>query len=43
VTDPGSKESTMPADRPRIGWIGIGRMGFALAARLLDAGHDVAV
>lgn len=33
----------MPADRPRIGWIGIGRMGFALAARLLDAGHDVAV
>lgn len=33
----------MPAARPRIGWIGIGRMGFALAARLLDAGHDVAV
>jgi 3-hydroxyisobutyrate dehydrogenase-like beta-hydroxyacid dehydrogenase len=43
VTDPVSKETTMPADRPRIGWIGIGRMGFALAARLLDAGHDVAV
>ncbi|MGH8860343.1 MAG: NAD(P)-dependent oxidoreductase [Jatrophihabitantaceae bacterium] len=33
----------MPVDRPRIGWIGVGRMGFALAARLLDAGHDVAV
>lgn len=30
-------------DRPRIGWIGTGRMGFQLAARLLDAGHDVAV
>lgn len=28
---------------PRIGWIGTGRMGFALAARLLDAGYDVAV
>jgi 3-hydroxyisobutyrate dehydrogenase len=30
-------------DRPRIGWIGTGRMGFQLAARLLDDGHDVAV
>ncbi|MFE2430360.1 NAD(P)-dependent oxidoreductase [Streptomyces sp. NPDC059373] len=30
-------------DHPRIGWIGAGRMGFQLAARLLDAGHDVAV
>ncbi|MFE2044918.1 NAD(P)-dependent oxidoreductase [Streptomyces sp. NPDC059477] len=30
-------------DRPRIGWIGAGRMGYQLAARLLDAGHDVAV
>jgi len=30
-------------ERPRIGWIGAGRMGFQLAARLLDAGHDVAV
>lgn len=28
---------------PRIGWIGTGRMGFALAARLLEAGYDVAV
>jgi 3-hydroxyisobutyrate dehydrogenase-like beta-hydroxyacid dehydrogenase len=27
----------------RIGWIGTGRMGAALARRLLDAGHDVAV
>ncbi|MFB7915567.1 NAD(P)-dependent oxidoreductase [Streptomyces sp. NPDC056061] len=30
-------------EHPRIGWIGTGRMGFRLAARLLDAGHDVAV
>ncbi|MFE7397533.1 NAD(P)-dependent oxidoreductase [Streptomyces sp. NPDC057557] len=30
-------------DRPLVGWIGTGRMGFQLAARLLDAGHDVAV
>ncbi|MFJ8009190.1 NAD(P)-dependent oxidoreductase [Streptomyces fagopyri] len=30
-------------DSPRIGWIGTGRMGFPLAARLLDAGYDVAV
>ncbi|MGW3085562.1 NAD(P)-dependent oxidoreductase [Streptomyces sp. NPDC001108] len=29
--------------RPRVGWIGTGRMGFQLAARLLDAGYDVAV
>ena len=27
----------------RIGWIGTGRMGVALAERLIDAGHDVAV
>jgi 3-hydroxyisobutyrate dehydrogenase len=25
----------------RVGWIGTGRMGFALASRLLSAGHDV--
>ncbi|GAB3569431.1 hypothetical protein GCM10027445_21260 [Amycolatopsis endophytica] len=30
-------------ERPTIGWIGTGRMGFQLAARLLEAGHDVAV
>ena len=29
--------------RLRIGWIGAGRMGAALARRLLAAGHDVAV
>ncbi|MFQ5347784.1 MAG: NAD(P)-dependent oxidoreductase [Rhodothalassiaceae bacterium] len=27
----------------RVGWIGTGRMGFAMAARLIRAGHDVAV
>ncbi|MBX3098050.1 MAG: NAD(P)-dependent oxidoreductase [Salinibacterium sp.] len=26
----------------RVGWIGTGRMGFALASRLLDAGYDLA-
>ncbi|MGB9185979.1 MAG: NAD(P)-dependent oxidoreductase [Solirubrobacteraceae bacterium] len=27
----------------RLGWVGLGRMGQALASRLLDAGHDVTV
>jgi 3-hydroxyisobutyrate dehydrogenase-like beta-hydroxyacid dehydrogenase len=27
----------------RVGWIGAGRMGYALIERLLDAGHDVSV
>lgn len=35
--------AAIPADRPRIGWIGCGRMGAALARRLLRAGHDVTV
>jgi 3-hydroxyisobutyrate dehydrogenase len=30
-------------EKPRIGWIGAGRMGYQLAARLLAGGHDVAV
>jgi len=34
---------SLPEDRPLIGWIGAGRMGAALARRLLDAGYDVAV
>jgi 3-hydroxyisobutyrate dehydrogenase-like beta-hydroxyacid dehydrogenase len=31
------------ATRGRLGWAGTGRMGYQLAARLLRAGHDVAV
>lgn len=31
------------SDTVKIGWIGIGRMGAALATRLLQAGHDVSV
>ena len=33
----------MAIPAPTIGWIGTGRMGFQLAARLLDADYDVAV
>ena len=29
--------------KPTIGWIGAGRMGYQLASRLLDGGHDVTV
>lgn len=31
------------AAKPTVGWIGVGRMGYQLAKRLLDAGYDVAV
>ncbi len=31
------------SEKPTIGWIGAGRMGAALATRLLEAGHDVTV
>jgi len=31
------------ATKPTVGWIGVGRMGYQLAKRLLDAGYDVAV
>jgi 3-hydroxyisobutyrate dehydrogenase len=34
--------TTLP-ERPTIGWIGAGRMGYAMVERLLLAGHDVAV
>jgi 3-hydroxyisobutyrate dehydrogenase-like beta-hydroxyacid dehydrogenase len=33
----------MTTTRPTIGWLGTGRMGAAMARRLVDAGHDVAV
>ncbi|MCX2750445.1 NAD(P)-dependent oxidoreductase [Arthrobacter sp. MI7-26] len=29
--------------KPTVGWIGMGRMGFPLASRLIDAGYSVAV
>ncbi len=33
----------MPQEGPRVGWIGIGRMGYPMAERLLQAGHAVQV
>jgi 3-hydroxyisobutyrate dehydrogenase len=33
----------MPDDKRKIGWIGMGRMGFPMAERLIKAGHQVAV
>jgi 3-hydroxyisobutyrate dehydrogenase len=37
------KDGSLAIPAPTIGWIGTGRMGFQLAARLLDADYDVAV
>jgi 3-hydroxyisobutyrate dehydrogenase len=31
------------ADNKKIGWIGMGRMGYPMAERLLKAGHDVSI
>ena len=36
-------ELGMADNKQKIGWIGIGRMGYPMAERLLDAGHDLAV
>ncbi len=33
----------MAEGKQKIGWIGIGRMGYPMAERLLDAGRDVAI
>ncbi|MGH6922785.1 MAG: NAD(P)-dependent oxidoreductase [Propylenella sp.] len=33
----------MQENKHRIGWIGIGRMGFPMAERLINGGHDVSV
>ena len=33
----------MADNKPRIGWIGMGRMGYPMAERLLKAGYDVAI
>ncbi len=27
----------------KLGWIGVGRMGYQMAERLLKAGHDVSI
>jgi 3-hydroxyisobutyrate dehydrogenase len=36
------EEAALATEAPTVGWIGTGRMGFQLAARLLRAGYDVA-
>ena len=33
----------MPQTTQKIGWIGIGRMGFPMAERLIKAGHDISI
>ena len=33
----------MADTKQKIGWIGMGRMGFSMAERLLKAGHDVSI
>src|SRR6266516_4512154 len=33
----------MAANKQKIGWIGMGRMGYPMAERLLKAGHDVSI
>jgi 3-hydroxyisobutyrate dehydrogenase len=33
----------MATNAQKIGWIGMGRMGFPMAERLISAGHDVAI
>jgi 3-hydroxyisobutyrate dehydrogenase len=33
----------MPQNTQRIGWIGMGRMGFPMAERLIDAGYEVSI
>ena len=33
----------MPQNKQKIGWIGMGRMGYPMAERLLDAGYDVSI
>ena len=33
----------MSKNAPKIGWIGVGRMGTPMVERLLKAGHDVTI
>src|SRR5947209_16917213 len=37
------EEIGMAKNDQKIGWIGVGRMGFPMAERLLKAGYDVAI
>src|SRR6201995_5402760 len=37
------QEYGMAASTQRIGWIGMGRMGYPMAERLLKAGYDVSI
>jgi 3-hydroxyisobutyrate dehydrogenase len=37
------KGPKMADNKQKIGWIGMGRMGYPMAERLLKAGHDVAI
>src|SRR5438105_966598 len=39
----GIEEIGMAKSTQKIGWIGMGRMGFPMAERLLKAGYDVAI
>jgi 3-hydroxyisobutyrate dehydrogenase len=36
-------EQSMSSTNQKLGWIGVGRMGYQMAERLLKAGHDVAI
>src|SRR5207237_470579 len=38
-----TEETDMAKNDQKIGWIGMGRMGFPMAERLLKAGHDVSI
>jgi 3-hydroxyisobutyrate dehydrogenase len=33
----------MSTNKQKLGWIGVGRMGYQMAERLLNAGHDVSI
>src|SRR5438128_11207354 len=39
----GIEETGMTKDTQKIGWIGMGRMGFPMAERLIKAGYDVSI
>jgi 3-hydroxyisobutyrate dehydrogenase len=39
----GTKATASAAKKPKLGWIGLGRMGYAMAARMLKADCDMSV